>query len=704
MHLAFLFLLALSACNYYEQKAVAGPVDPASITYKDVKDQVLGPYCIKCHGGTAGLFFDTYAGVLKALSPGDEKSPLCAVLQDGSMPPAGNKPSADLAKMVCDWVKAGALENGGGVKPPDPPVDPPIDEDETYVASCDAKQPAVKVKAPARVSYAEVLHCINNDVSAVKLYDAQYFRYLYLHHIYNLGDAVRFKRAKWAVGKMVKSLNRTVSPIKAVPVDDWGVVYRVDTRELGLSPAEYDKLILTIFPYGISFFDAREFAGYEVNIAQRTLSPLAYVRADWFVNQTAQAPLYYDLLNLPHTLGELEAQLFPFSTYSGFYPTDIKIAGIRTSGVAHYNRIIHRRPLRYSINGVNVDTHYWITFDVDSLVRKEQNIFAFPFGPRWSSKLFGNTDLWYEQNLVFDHAAAEVIFGSPSGGLVFYIGDGKGRRQNEVPIEVADDRKNTPPHIGKVPYSISPAAACMRCHTQINPYSATELLAHVENTAGFTKAQVDELRYFSESQAELNKALKEHNDIYDRFISSVSTDPAMKDPAQEPVWSTSKEYEEYVSVQELAEEIAMSASEFKSCLFHSPDLARVLSLSDYDHGFVSRDTVERHFGTIVRECNVGKQLVFNKVVVVDKCRVFFKNTSGYTVKFNVGYGTNPIQAVRLDHGRDQVFEFTGKLAGEVSGLQFWNGRMWVSYANKWATACQNYSFQYRQGRVSLFSN
>lgn len=97
-----MFSLALAGCNEYRSYAETPPPPAKEVTYADVRAQVFEPFgCIRCHGTVAGYSVETRDETVKS-------DKLCEYLEMGFMPPRGDKPSAEQAKMVCDWVAAGA--------------------------------------------------------------------------------------------------------------------------------------------------------------------------------------------------------------------------------------------------------------------------------------------------------------------------------------------------------------------------------------------------------------------------------------------------------------------------------------------------------------------------------------------------------------------------------------------------------------------
>ncbi|NBX67549.1 MAG: hypothetical protein EBR01_01145 [Proteobacteria bacterium] len=116
--LAFLCVLAISACNYREDKftktvLVDGP------TFLSVSEQVFKPNCYGCHSGPSasqGIDLSDYKGLLNSglglISQGEPlNSTLYLNIQSGRMPPSGPRLTDAEIKMVYDWIKNGAKEN-----------------------------------------------------------------------------------------------------------------------------------------------------------------------------------------------------------------------------------------------------------------------------------------------------------------------------------------------------------------------------------------------------------------------------------------------------------------------------------------------------------------------------------------------------------------------------------------------------------------
>lgn len=554
---------------------------------------------------------------------------------------------------------------------------------------------------PEPVSYQQEVECISADVSTLGYTDAYYARYLVLSESYNSGNVANFKRTGWAVDKLLNSISFNPHNTNSKRVDYAGVIRRIDLRNYDLKIHDWDVTLLARYPYGIKFNYPQKFDGYEVSIAQKTGSPRAFVRADWFVNEASTAPLYYDLLHLPKTLQELENSFFLRSTYYGNYDDTLKRAIIRHSGVAHGARVIDSRELNFWTQGQKIDSLYWITydFDVKNAKNKEANPLALPFGPReLNTHYSGKPASWYSENKVFKHDAGEVIFLLPNGHQGFYLADKDGKRQDEVPVSIATDRKNISPQIGSTPFAVLTGTSCFSCHAAGMIPFTDELKNHVKVTAGFSPKEVDELDYIMADQKVHSDRVAKHNSIFARSMSLVTKDSSVYDPNYEPVFRTSKNYAEYLTVEDAAHEVKVTPEKFKDCLFRSPELARLLTLTG-DAGIVHREAFEVYFDNILYECNIGRQVKFSKKAAEypSSCKTTFQNSCGGTVKFSidgVSRSINPGGSLSLDYAGSRV----------VSNYSVWLGWSWENTNYRWtATACKSYSFRLQNRRCVLWS-
>ena len=83
---------------------------------------------------------------------------------------------------------------------------------------------------------------------------------------------------------------------------------------------------------------------------------LPAIRADWFTATASRAPLYYDVLQIPQNLPELERQL-RIDAQANIQQGRAMRVGFNGSGVSRFNRILERHD---SVHGA-----YWRSYDFD---------------------------------------------------------------------------------------------------------------------------------------------------------------------------------------------------------------------------------------------------------------------------------------------------------------------------------------------------
>src|SRR5262249_51520533 len=152
-----------------------------------------------------------------------------------------------------------------------------------------------------------------------------------------------------------------------------------------------------------------------------TATKMPLVRADWFIATASRAPLYYELLQLPANLAELERQLRVDAAVD-IQQERVARAGFNGSGVSKNNRILERHD---SVHGM-----YWRTYDFDAvpqnlvergnLLPDKRNIFAYPLGP-----------VTPPGSESFQHAAGEAIFSLPNGLHGFILVNANNVRQDK---------------------------------------------------------------------------------------------------------------------------------------------------------------------------------------------------------------------------------------------------------------------------------
>src|SRR3954452_17650015 len=191
--------------------------------------------------------------------------------------------------------------------------------------------------------------------------------------------------------------------------------------------------------------------------------PMPVVRADWFVATASRAPLYYELLQIPAALADLERQL---RVDVGLNIQQERVArlGFNGSGISRNNRILERHD---AMNGA-----YWRTYDFEAvpqnlierniLLPDRRNIFAYPLGPGLGEN-------------GFQHAGGEAIFNLPNGLQGYVLINAANARINKGPTEIVSDPK-------RPDRAVEAGLSCMNCHARGIIQKDDQIRAHAGKT------------------------------------------------------------------------------------------------------------------------------------------------------------------------------------------------------------------------------
>lgn len=491
---------------------------------------------------------------------------------------------------ILDWIKAGA---------PDWETTPPV--------------------ITKQVSYLQIVACIYQTVSRIdylKRGDAVNYEFALLDNIYNAGNTVAFKNLGDALDK---ALNQTAfGPTQIVntgKVDSEGIIRKIDLRDYNRKRADFDvKLLVDAkYPYAIDYnkgnYYTREelddIAFYEKEIERLTKSPRAFIRADFIVD-TILGPQYYDFLfqrGQADNLAQLERTLGVDSDRA-IADFEVNASIIRRSGVSLFNRLIHRYDSTYNLMGVKTSTSYWRTFDTASEADRKF-FFAFPIGPDTVKFNFFTARF-------FDFDAGMQIFGMPNKLQGFFIADKKGNRLQEAVINIAVDPDNNHPFLGSAPGVVEVGISCNHCHGGGVNVFTDQGLYNTQKTAGLTAQELNAIRQLYPVQAVWNTAFNSYNTTFLTAHKQVTSNPLATSLNGEPTWLSDRAYQDVQTIDQVAAEFGVSTDEFKECMFHEPDLASEIGLSDPVLGKVTRAVLIQEFSRIADDCGYGKAIKFIK--------------------------------------------------------------------------------------------
>lgn len=616
----------LESCGKYHEYPIKLPggnggggelnleIDPDAKAVLDI----FAPKCATCHNPAApqGPFVDItdvdemmLKGIIDPVDPLNSNLYKSLVRPASWMPLGGTKLSVEERGLIVLWMG----KNNPNPPPPLKDVDPPLG-------------------LPV-ISYLEEVSCIFRDLLVnVNEADRVFTRYLTLSNYSNLNKQDEFVQLQEAVNKLLNSVSDQARITQAGPADKYGIVYRFDLRDFGLNANDFDNTIVANgqYPYALKRFDQDEGQFFEDAINDFTATEaIAFIRADWFIFNVSQPPIYYDLLDIPVKKNDLLADLGVVDIEDQFVAQDARRSGVRYSGVTNFPRVIDK--LQTDFNGYR--GNLWESFDFDS-DQNEQNIFGFPFGPVGQ---FANI---LETNKEFQNVAEEWIWDLQNGLSAYALFNGAGIRVDEAPLAVAQD----PANVGQAflgvqgPGTIVAGTSCMGCHHKgMNPYDDI-LLEHTQYSVGFNNEEADfaEDTFFAEGGFELKQTLQAYVDQFVRAsvvagVSSVS----LTSQSYEPIFNQARYYNDTVDICELGAEFYLDCETAKKRLIRDQQLSIELGYGVTGNGASSRKNIEARFNDIAVALNVGEQILFGVapkcVLKANKKKVF----KGDVVEFDI---------------------------------------------------------------------
>lgn len=525
---------------------------------------VLKTRCYRCHGqdGSTEGGLNYVADLAKLVArkkvvPGDPgKSRLFKRIEEGSMPPPGEPEQLTAAEVeqIRRWIAAGAP----------------------------AATPAM---ARPRLTSADVYQAVLADLEPMDRRARRFQRYFTLTHLYNAGlSADELQTYRNALNKLVNSLSWGSKIVNPVPVDAAGTVFRIDLRWYQWDAATWNR-ILQEYPYGVL-----EDTTVARAVAVATLTKVPVVRADWFVATASRAPLYYDVLQLPASLTEVE-RLLRVDAVANIRQERVVRAAFTGSGVSRFNRVLERHDAAHGM--------YWRTYDFDeppanladrlggNLVPDPRNVFAFPLGPAGLAEF------------PFRHAGGEAIFTLPNGLHGYYIADGVNGRLNKAPVAIVSDPK-------RPDRAVEAGVSCMSCHTTGILPKADQMRDHLEkNPKAFTRAEAELIRALYPGKEAVLKLMEEDARRYAEAVARTGA----KVSKSEAVGTITQRYEADLDLELAAAEAGLTPDAFRQAVARSETLRRHFGGLLTPGGTVGRQIWVQAFGDLTRELNLGTLFV-----------------------------------------------------------------------------------------------
>ena len=577
-------------------------------------EAILRANCYQCHGQDGvfegGMNYILDAAKLiarKKIVPGKpEESKLYIRVAKGTMPPADHqpRPSAAEKEILKQWIAAGA-----------PPVH--VGKDSGTV-----------------ISQADQFRWMLKDLESFDRRSRRFIRYFSLAHLHNQGlNDDELQTYRNALSKLANSLSW--HPKISVPqaVDPHKTLLRIDLRWYSWDATLWNRL-LAEYPYGVLDDSATSRA-----VLVGTATKLPMLRADWFIANACRPPLYFDLLQLPASISELERQL-RVDAAADIQQERVARAGFNGSGVSKNNRILERH---VSIHGA-----YWRTYDFDAvpqnlveragLLPDQRNIFAYPLGPAGVAS-----------RDPFLHAGGEAIFNLPNGLHGFMVVNAVGNRIDKGAVQIVSDPK-------RPDRAVETGVSCMSCHLSGINEKADQVRDFVaKNPKAFSRADAEIIRALYPPEAKMKKLMDEDQEKYRKALEQTGA----KVTKTEPVSTLTLRYEADLDLPAAATEAGFSPAEFRQKISHSELLTRNLGALRSDGGTVSRQVFVQAFGDIVRDLKLGT--------------LFASNINGGSLPDNTG-DLDPLEG-SANQANAVAFSRDGKLALIASAdrsLKLWD--------------------------------
>ncbi len=524
-------------------------------------DSFMRQYCTSCHG--AG---ERYQGAFPALdlasiasnkafvTPGNRNaSGLYLSVSTRRMPTASPRPSDAEIEALGQWI-------------------------DSLAASAQPETVGTVAPTPRGrdiLAYRDYLSAINLDISAMQPADRPYARYFSYRELQNSMFACenmdafmgRLNFYKAGFNKMLNSVSNGRRLIVPTPVADTrDMIVRVDLRDLNWTPELWERLV-SEYQYGVD--PASEPLLQPIALQTHTKIPL--VRTDWLIAYAGKPAIYYDLLQLPKTIGEYERSI-GIDVNRDIIEGRVLRAAFRegNSGVSEHNRMVERHDMPHG-------GYYWKSYDMAGS-QGLQDLFKLPHGPL-------EIEAQLPEHLkAFHHDGGEMVFSLPNGMQGYYLSEANGQRLDIGPTSIVSNR-NRPRSKG---IEIVNARSCFDCHADGILRKADDMRTHIERSPNFTSKQQELLLKMYVTQPEMDRY---YNADREKFVNALAQIGAAEQlatggyrslpgpgDAEIITWNADM-YEDKLDMSRLAGEFDLTPEEFERRIIRTQEpVARSLAI------------------------------------------------------------------------------------------------------------------------------
>ena len=427
----------------------------------------------------------------------------------------------------------------------------------------------------------EMLQTIENHLQSLDTFDRAFARYFTLTHLYNAGESAEALHAyRRALSKLVNSLSWGLDVINPEPIDPQGTIFYIDLRdyewEAGINRWTQ---IEQEYPYKNNFESPTQTLLHEklINLREEMNCEVPFVHIDWFLANASLPPLYHDILDLPLTDRELEAELDVDVAQNIRNAPGVRVwrAGFNNSGVSNNNRVVERHKSRYGA--------YWKSYDFAGSVGN-QHIFTHP--------------------LSFAHDGGEIVFNLPNGLQAYYLADAGGNRLDEAPISIVSNPAASDP-------TVRNGLSCIGCHTKGMKTFEDEVRAVIEQNANppFDKAQA--LRLYVEN-AEMEALVEEDTSRYRQALEAAGGVFG----GIEPIQRFYEAFQGPLDAAHAAAAVGLETEAFLEKIRENTSLQNLLGSLALESGTVKRDAWTTNFSEVVSALSASDDVVTPSVISV----------------------------------------------------------------------------------------
>ena len=414
------------------------------------------------------------------------------------------------------------------------------------------------------VSPADMVTAMAADLETVDDTRVADTRYITLTHLYNgCASDADMEVYRQATVKLLNSLSSVSDVVKLETVDEAKTIVRFNLKDVGWQPEDWDR-ILAVYPYAarpdVQMFDL---------LSSSTLTPLPYIRGDWFAFTASQPPLYEALLRIPDTFAALQTNLGA-DVDQGLERFTAKRAGFQESGVSQNNRLIERHTIPTG--------YFWTSYDFAG-DRDRQSLFAFPLGPG-------------DGEFDFQHDGGETIFALPNGFQAYFLSKATGERLAKGPTSIVHDPSQRD-------QTVTNGISCMGCHDQGIRKAKDEVRAHVTADRTFPKSLRDAVEALYPTVEEMDRILETDAERFHGAMAAAGLDPALKSNGVEMINALAKRYESDVELSLAAAEFGQTNDEFIESLGGAGAGEATRLGRRLEQGLVPRDAFEAQFGGLL---------------------------------------------------------------------------------------------------------